>query len=103
MADLSLDPQNIIAVLGIQKLPDEQKLKVVEQVSELVQKRLLARVLESLNPEKKEEFLVLLQGQNQQALNEFLDQEAPDFLAWLEEETAKVKTEFADWPANLEL
>lgn len=102
MENQLFDSENIIAILGIQNLPDEQKVGIVEKVSELVQKRLLARILESLPPADKEEFMSVLQGQDQQPLNAFMDARVPNFLEWLQEEVRQVKNELKEWSENLQ-
>jgi succinate dehydrogenase flavin-adding protein (antitoxin of CptAB toxin-antitoxin module) len=102
MTNQLFDSENIIAILGIQKLPDQQKLAIVEKISDLVQKRLLARVLESLSAAEQQEFSSLLENQDQAALNKFLDAKVPNFVEWLAEETNQVKQELQVWSDSLE-
>lgn len=92
---LPLDQQNIINILGIQSLPEEQKLALVEKISELVQKRLLLRVLDSLSLEKREAFEQLLTSNNQAGLEQFLQTDVPQFAVWFEEELKKIKEEMS--------
>ena len=103
MANQLFDEQNIIAILGIQNLSDEQKLKIVEKVSDLVQKRLLARILGVLSQSDQEKFLSLLNNQQQQYLDDFLERHLPDLSVWLEEEINSVKSELAEWSASVDL
>jgi hypothetical protein len=50
MADATFDPKdNIIALLGLEDLPDEDKISMVERMSDLVQKRTILRVMEALS------------------------------------------------------
>jgi hypothetical protein len=100
MANQLFDEQNIIAILGIQNLPDEQKLRIVDKVSELVQKRLLTRLLGALSDKDQETFMQLLNSQEQEPLDDFLNSHVPDFPAWLEEEVNKIKLELADWSSS---
>lgn len=102
MPNQLFDDQNIISILGIQNLPDERKINIVGKVSELVQKRLLARILESLAPHLKEEFLVLLENQNQDVMNNFLDAEVPNLSEMVTEEGGKVKAELQQWSESLD-
>ncbi|MBN1585150.1 hypothetical protein JW899_02155 [Candidatus Uhrbacteria bacterium] len=62
--------ENIMAKLGLQDLSEEKRLKMLDQMAELIQKRVMLRIMESLpeadvktanglvdNPEKLSEFL----------------------------------------------
>jgi hypothetical protein len=97
------DQQNIITILGIQNLPDEKKLAVVDKISELVQKRLLAKILGNLSDDDRGKFLSLLENPNQDELNKFLEVSVPDFPSLLEQEVNAVKLELQQWSDNLEL
>lgn len=90
---LPIDEQNLINILGIQSLPDEKKLKLIDDVTDLVQRRLLLRVLNSLPDKKRKEFEDLLDTENQDAINIFFEQNAPDLPNWLIEEIGKIKQE----------
>ncbi|MBI4049463.1 MAG: hypothetical protein HY395_01440 [Candidatus Doudnabacteria bacterium] len=98
---LPIDDQNIINVLGIESLPDEQKISIIERTSELVEKRLLLRLLNSFSEQKKREFEDLLDAENQEAVNVFLQKNAPDLPAWLAEELSKIKQELAGLAASI--
>jgi succinate dehydrogenase flavin-adding protein (antitoxin of CptAB toxin-antitoxin module) len=84
-------------LLGIETLPDEQKLGMLERVTELVQKRLLLRVLESLNSGQKAEFEKLLEQGDQEAINVYIEHNVPQLSQWVGEETSAVKEELATW------
>lgn len=90
-----VEDQNIIKILRIEHLPEEQKLALVGAVSELVHKRLLARVAESLNDEKLLEFQGVLERHDAKSLDEFLDAHVPQFGDWIPEEVGAVKKELA--------
>ena len=49
MADAPLLNQNIFTLLGLNDLPEERKAALLEKMTELVQKRLALRLLESLS------------------------------------------------------
>lgn len=92
---LPLDQQNIIAILGIQDLPEERKLTLLDKITTLVEKRLLVRIFDSLSPENQEKLGGLLDKDDQEGLNAFLEQYVPDLAGWLEEETNRLKGELA--------
>lgn len=95
---IPVDQQNIIRALGLEDLPDEKKLELIEQVSDVVEKRILLRVLESLSPEQRKELDGLLDAESQQGVNEFMQKNAPQIPAWIEEEISHAKQELADLP-----
>ena len=100
--ELNLDQQSIISILGIQALPDERKAEILDQASALVQKRLLVRIMESLDDTKRQEFEGLLEKNDQAALEAFMAANTPDFTAWVLEEVNNLKKEFADIAGNIE-
>lgn len=95
---IPLEQQNIIKILGIESLPDEKKVEMVEKISTLVQKRLLLRLVESVPADKQNELSGLLEKPDQNQFNAFLAANAPQFPEWLAEEVTKVKQELADLP-----
>lgn len=95
---LPWEKQNIIAILGIESLPDGRKVAIVEQISGLVQKRLMMRILEVLaDPDREELEKILGLAQNEQQLQEFLSAKVPDLANWTEEEAVAVKKELAEF------
>ena len=93
----SIDKQNIIAILGLETLPDEQKLGIVEKVSDLVQKRLMIRIVESLSVPDRVDLEKLLAKNDPDSLQGFLANRVPFLARWADEEVAKIKTELAEF------
>jgi len=94
--DQNLQSENIIKLLKIESLSDERKVQIVNQVSDLVLKRLMLRLLESLDEEKKKQFSECLEKGDQGAISQFVDQNAPEFSNWINEELNKVKNELGE-------
>jgi hypothetical protein len=92
---MDVEKENIINILGIASLPDEEKVQIVDQVSELVQKRLLLRIADSLTEEKKEGLMQLIDSGDEIGLTNFLLHNCPQFNDWLAEELNKVKQEMS--------
>jgi hypothetical protein len=88
--------QNIINILKVENLDDEQKLALIEQISELVEKRVLVKILDSLDEGKRNEFMDLLDGQDQAKTDEFISVNVPEFFEMLAEETDAVKQELGE-------
>jgi succinate dehydrogenase flavin-adding protein (antitoxin of CptAB toxin-antitoxin module) len=88
---------NIIEVLGLESLSDEQKIKMVQQMTDLAQKRLMLRVMEQLTEEEKDEFEKILGGQDVDlAAAEFIQNKVPNFDEMVKEEIVKVKQELIE-------
>ena len=95
---MSLPPiasENIIKILGIESLPDEQKIKIVEKIGDLVQKRLTLRLMESLSEEEGRDFEALLEKNDTQGVGAFMDKRLPNLADWVAEEVVKIKQELA--------
>ena len=86
-----LNKENIIKILGIESMPDERKVQIVNQVTELVLKRLMIRILEVLDEAKQKEFAALLEKGEQQGIAGFIQTNVPNFPQWMNEELQKIK------------
>jgi len=89
--DIPLDQRNIIKILGIEKLSDERKISILNKVSELVQKRLLLRIIETLDENKQKEFETLVDSEDQGKITGFLKANVPEMDKWLVEEINTIK------------
>ena len=87
---------NIIKALGIESLPDDQKAKILEQASHMVEARLLLRLTKHLDETKREELIKVLDTKDKDNLSEFIYKEVPEFTTWVEEETMALRDELMD-------
>ncbi len=89
----STENQNIIALLGIEALPDEKKVALLDQMADLVLKRVMLDVMTQLDgaDAKKAEDL----SDDSDKLMAFLS-ERFDMPRLLSEETEKVKAELVE-------
>lgn len=94
MIDQSILQQNIIAALDIQNLPDDRKLGLIDKMAQLVEKRLLARLMENLSESDAKEFDKLGEN-NEEARTKFLQAKFPNFAEMMQEEIIRVKQEVA--------
>lgn len=97
---IKIDDQNLIKILGIENLPDERKLELIDKASALVEKRIVLKLLNSLSDEKRKDFENLLDSENEEAIGLFLEQNAGDLPQWITEETSKIKQELAGLAAS---
>ena len=98
---VKVDEQNIIAILGIESLPDERKLELIDKVSGVVEKRLFIRMLNSLSEKKRKELDNLMDAENEESINLFVEQNVPDMQIWMVEEINKIKQELATLTGSL--
>lgn len=85
--------EGIIKLLGIGTLSDEQKIRILERSADLIEGRLMIRLMDSLTDDKREQLGKILSDNKPGELDTFIAQEAPDFEDWLVDETNQLKTE----------
>lgn len=93
--------KNIIIELGLQELPEERKLNLLSKMSELIQKRVLLRVIRSLSVVEKQEFDELLGKENDQEIYQFLIAKVPNIDEITDEEVIKFKEEIIEHVKSL--
>ncbi|MCH7759559.1 hypothetical protein IID20_04345 [Patescibacteria group bacterium] len=84
--------QNIIATLGLEKLPDQEKAILIDQMAKLVEKRVVLGLLERLSAGDNEKFEKISENDTQVKI-EFLQQRFPDLTNIIEEAVVKLKKE----------
>lgn len=88
---------NIIEMLGLESLSEERKIQMVEMMTNLVQKRLMIRILEQLSEEEKDEFEKILGDKDVDLKTvEFIKKRIPNFDEIIKEEIIKVKKELIE-------
>ncbi len=95
--------KNIIVELGLQELSDERKIELLSKMSDLIQKRVLLKVIQSLSVADKEEFNRLLGKENDQETYRFLIAKVPNIEEITEEEVGKFKEEIIEHVKSLNL
>lgn len=87
--------QNIIAELGLESLPEEQKISLLENMATLVQKRVMLRIMEILSEAEKDQFEKFLEekGEDAPEIAEFLREKIPNLDEVVKEEIIKLKKE----------
>lgn len=98
----NLDSESIINILGIQSLPDERKVEIVEQATDLVQKRLLVRVMTALDEAKRVEFESVMEAGDQAKMSEFVSANVPEFSSWMAEEVNRIKEELGNLAGKIQ-
>lgn len=88
---------NIITILGIDKLPVEQQKDTMEKMGAIVYQEVMLRVLDIMSEEDKDAFEKLIEeNPNPEAMFDFLGQKVPNIDEIVSEEANKLKEESAN-------
>lgn len=96
MSKVPLTHANIIKLLGVESLPMEDRQAIVENATELVETRVLARILGMLSDAKKNEFGKIVESADTDAVSRFFEENNIDYVALTEEEIEGVKQELLE-------
>ena len=66
MTDQEILNVNLVVALGLQSLPDDQKLKLLNDAATLVQKRAMALVVEKMTESQRDELNALIEKEGVQ-------------------------------------
>ena len=92
MVDQNILKQNIISALGISSLPDDKKVALIDKMAELVEKRIILRLMQEL-PKKSHQEFEKIADEDDKAKMEFLQKSFPNLAEIIQEEVVKVKKE----------
>ena len=85
--------ENIISLLGIQNLPDEKKIAFLERMADLIQKRILTRILEQLDESAQHIFVEAANANDEFLIKEVLVGANISLEALIKEEVLRLKEE----------
>lgn len=96
----TIQGRDLIEKLGLKALPVKQQEKLIEEMSEIVYKRIILRVVDRLSDDEAEELNNLFGAGDMKAIDEYLrdklGNEEPDFVSILEEEIKKYGDEMVE-------
>jgi len=87
---------NIIEELGLEILPDEQKLRLLDKMASLAETRLMIRVGEKLSEAERAEFSNLMTEGDSEKIFAWLAGHGINVEEWLLEEVARLKSELQE-------
>ena len=93
MSTNDLKNTNLIALLGLEALADDKKIELLESARELVEKRLLVRILEALPESERETFIAAAEAGGSDTIASLIKTHVPNLMSIVEEETTKLKEE----------
>ncbi|MBT3355831.1 hypothetical protein HN784_01120 [bacterium] len=90
---------DLIKELGINDLPQEQREETLTQMSEVIQQRIVLRIVEELPADKKEGFadVVNNSAEEPEAIDTFLTENLPNVEELVLEEIGKYKAEMLEF------
>lgn len=99
MENLKLD---LIKELGLDQLDEEKKQKTLEEMGEVIQQRVVMKIIDALDEEKQAEFSKLLEVEEGQVLDEkvldaFLTENIPNLDQLISEEITEYKKDLIDF------
>jgi hypothetical protein len=83
--------ENIIELLGLQALPYEKKTRLLEQMSNLIQQRIMLRIMDQLKDEDKDKMAEI--EKDFEKIANFLAEKVPNLEDIIKDEVLKVKKE----------
>ncbi|MDQ5948985.1 MAG: hypothetical protein QG589_110 [Patescibacteria group bacterium] len=92
---MNILPKEIITEWGLQSLPEQKQIEIVDRIGHMLYQAVLVRSLDILSDEEQEEFDVLLDndGTTPQDVLVFLHSKIPTFQLLVAEEKDKLKDE----------
>ncbi len=85
---------NIIDLLGLQNLPEQQKVDLLTRMTEVIQDRITDRIVESLSADERAAFDQLMdRGASEKEVNTFLQAKVPEFGGIAAEEILRFKSQ----------
>ncbi len=89
----SILSQNLINLLGLELLSQDKKMEILERAMELVEKRVMLRVLDEL---KAKDAKAAEEAASSGKMLDFIQARVPNLVEIIAEETARVKIELMD-------
>jgi Mg/Co/Ni transporter MgtE len=82
---------DIIIAMGLETLSEAEKVAIIDEMTETVQLGVAKRVMDQLDEAKQQELSSVMEKDDSEALNQFLDANVPDFETLIEQEMVAFK------------
>lgn len=90
---------NLMVQMGLQQLPDDKKAALLDSMSELVEQRVLLRLMNQLSDEDGKAFEALPKDDTETKIA-FLQEHVPDVAAIMDEEIMAVRSDLVESVTN---
>lgn len=96
--------QNIVKELGLDNLPEDKQLEILEKIGSIIFQSVLLRTLDIMSEEDKDEFEKLLseKADDPDIVLKFMQNKVPNLDDIVKEEVVKFKTETLDIISKVE-
>ena len=96
--------QNIVKELGLDNLPEDKQLEILEKIGSIIFQSVLLRTLDIMSEENKDEFEKLLseKADDPDIVLKFMQNKVPNLDDIVKEEVVKFKTETLDIISKVE-
>lgn len=102
MMDKKMLETNLITLLGLETLPMEKKVAMLNKTLELVQKRLMVSMLNALDDANKAKLLELINAEGKETEKDsFMKEHFPNLEEMANEEIVKIKNELKEVAVNV--
>lgn len=101
MADEHILGQNIITALGITRLSDDIKVRLLDKMAALAEKRIALRLMKVLSEKDHREFEKIA-GQDDTIKAQFLQEKVPNLVDIIQEEVVRIKKEMLDEVSDID-
>ncbi len=85
----------IISRLNLDYLPEDERIKLLDSMAEVISQRVLLKVLATLPKEKSEKLASLLDQDADEEVSKFMEENVNDFLSILQNEIDAVTSELS--------
>ena len=83
--------QDLIKLLGLEELPYQEQIRIIDQATEILERRVLERVLPELTAEQQEELKQAIEEEG--AGLQYLEEHVENFTQIVQEEVKQVRKE----------
>lgn len=93
---------NVFVELGLQNLSDERKVKLLDQMNELIHKRTLMRIVDTLPPEVSDQLQKMAENASEEEQMKEIMKYVPNLADIILEEVQQVKNEMKATAAEVD-
>jgi hypothetical protein len=90
-SDTDVMNADIIIAMGLETLSEAEKVAIIDEMTATVQLGVAKRVMDQLDEAKQQELSSMMEKDDSEALNQFLDANIPDFETLIEQEMVAFK------------
>lgn len=87
--------KNIVTHLGLHHIAEPQRLKLLGEIADLLQKQIMVRLIEFLSDDDIRQFFHMLEHNEDKELSKFLDEKVPNLEEIIYQELGNIKRDLA--------